>query len=101
MTTAGNETTKPDERSSPALSSPDPSTSGSLHSASSEPASFRMVLVSFLAAGIGLVAGFVAYALYKLIGLFTNLALLGVDRISLQRRLDDIGRMNARAPEKT
>jgi H+/Cl- antiporter ClcA len=32
-----------------------------------------MVLVSFLAAGIGLVAGLVAYALYKLIGLFTNL----------------------------
>jgi chloride channel protein, CIC family len=37
------------------------------------PAQFRMVLVSFLAAGIGLVAGLVAYALYKLIGLFTNL----------------------------
>jgi H+/Cl- antiporter ClcA len=32
-----------------------------------------MVLVSFLAAGIGLVAGVVAFALYKLIGLFTNL----------------------------
>jgi H+/Cl- antiporter ClcA len=31
------------------------------------------VLVSFLAAAIGLVAGLVAYALYKLIGLFTNL----------------------------
>src|SRR5579863_3059024 len=39
----------------------------------SQPAQFRMVLVSFLAAGIGLVAGFVAYGLYKLIGLFTNL----------------------------
>src|SRR5215470_1406867 len=37
-----------------------------------EPAQFRMVLVSFLAAAIGLVGGFVAYALYKLIGLFTN-----------------------------
>ena len=37
------------------------------------PAPFRMVLVSFLAAGIGLVAGVVAFALYKLIGLFTNL----------------------------
>jgi hypothetical protein len=34
---------------------------------------FRIVLVSFLSAGIGIVAGFVAYALYKLIGLFTNL----------------------------
>ena len=32
-----------------------------------------MLLVSFLSAGIGLVAGVVAFALYKLIGLFTNL----------------------------
>jgi len=32
-----------------------------------------MVLVSFLAAGVGLIAGVVAYVLYKLIGLFTNL----------------------------
>src|SRR5579859_1939910 len=39
----------------------------------SQPAQFRIVLVSFLAAAIGLVAGIVAYALYKLIGLFTNL----------------------------
>jgi H+/Cl- antiporter ClcA/CBS domain-containing protein len=37
------------------------------------PAPFRMLLVSFLAAVIGLVAGIVAFALYKLIGLFTNL----------------------------
>jgi chloride channel protein, CIC family len=37
------------------------------------PAQFRMVLVSFLSAGIGLIAGLVAYVLYKLIGLFTNL----------------------------
>ncbi len=37
------------------------------------PATFRMGLVSFLAAAIGLVAGVVAFALYKLIGLFTNL----------------------------
>jgi CIC family chloride channel protein len=37
------------------------------------PAQFRIGLVSFLAAAIGLVAGLVAYALYKLIGLFTNL----------------------------
>jgi chloride channel protein, CIC family len=41
--------------------------------ADSQPAQFRMVLVSFLAAAIGLVAGLVAFALYKLIGLFTNL----------------------------
>jgi H+/Cl- antiporter ClcA len=39
----------------------------------SQPAQFRLALVSFLAAGIGLIAGLVAYALYKLIGLFTNL----------------------------
>jgi chloride channel protein, CIC family len=39
-----------------------------------QPAQFRIVLVSFLAAGIGLIAGIVAYILYKLIGLFTNLA---------------------------
>ncbi|HSY66757.1 MAG TPA: chloride channel protein [Terriglobales bacterium] len=38
-----------------------------------EPAHFRMVLVSFLAAGIGLLAGFIAFVLYKLIGLFTNI----------------------------
>src|SRR5499427_6333333 len=37
------------------------------------PANFRIVLMSFLAAGIGLLAGIVAYILYKLIGLFTNL----------------------------
>src|SRR6266567_1610697 len=37
-----------------------------------EPAQFRMVLVSFLAAAIGLIAGCVAFLLYKLIGLFTN-----------------------------
>src|ERR1022692_591742 len=37
------------------------------------PAPFRMLLVSLLAAGIGLVAGVVAFALYRLIGLFTNL----------------------------
>jgi chloride channel protein, CIC family len=38
-----------------------------------QPAQFRIVLVSFLAAGVGLIAGLVAYVLYKLIGLFTNL----------------------------
>ena len=37
------------------------------------PAQFRMVTVSLLAAGVGILAGFVAFALYKLIGLFTNL----------------------------
>jgi chloride channel protein, CIC family len=38
-----------------------------------EPAQFRMVLVSLLAGGIGLLAGGVAFILYRLIGLFTNL----------------------------
>ena len=37
-----------------------------------EPAQFRMVLMSFLAGGVGLLAGGIAYLLYKLIGLFTN-----------------------------
>ncbi len=38
-----------------------------------EPARFRMLFISLLASAIGLIAGFVAYALYNLIGLFTNL----------------------------
>src|SRR4029077_11071861 len=42
-----------------------------------EPAQFRMALVAFLAGGIGLVAGGVAFLLYKLIGLFTNIAFYG------------------------
>jgi chloride channel protein, CIC family len=37
------------------------------------PAQFRIVFISFLAAAIGLIAGLIAYVLYKLIGLFTNL----------------------------
>lgn len=49
-------------------SNPDP-----MSPAGSPQVSFRMVLVSLLAAGIGLVAGLVAFALYKLIGFFTNL----------------------------
>jgi chloride channel protein, CIC family len=40
---------------------------------SQPPASFRMLLVSLLSAAIGLAAGVVAFALDKLIGLFTNL----------------------------
>src|SRR5215468_3179714 len=39
----------------------------------SQPAQFRMVLVSFLAGAIGLAGGVVAFGLYKLIGLFTSL----------------------------
>ncbi len=41
--------------------------------ATQPPAQFRIGLISFLSAAIGLIAGGVAYLLYKLIGLFTNL----------------------------
>ena len=37
------------------------------------PAQFRMVTVSLLSAAVGVLAGIVAFLLYKLIGLFTNL----------------------------
>ena len=37
------------------------------------PAQFRMLLISLLAAAIGLIAGVVAFVLYNLIGLFTNI----------------------------
>jgi chloride channel protein, CIC family len=42
-----------------------------------EPARFRIVLVSFLAGGVGLIAGCIAFLLYHLIGLFTNIAFYG------------------------
>jgi CIC family chloride channel protein len=42
-----------------------------------EPAQFRMVLVSLLAAGIGLIAGGIAFLLYRLIGLLTNIFFYG------------------------
>src|ERR1700751_5765330 len=45
---------------------------GTLH-AGANPGQISIVLISFLAAGVGLIAGLVAYVLYKLIGLFTNL----------------------------
>ncbi len=40
-------------------------------------AQFRLVMISFLAAGIGLLAGVIAFLLYHLIGLFTNIAFYG------------------------
>jgi len=40
-------------------------------------AQFRLVMISFLAAAIGLIAGGIAFLLYKLIGLFTNIAFYG------------------------
>ena len=39
--------------------------------------------------------------LYQRIGIFTNLPLSSLDRLSLQRRLDDIGRTKASKPEPT
>lgn len=41
---------------------------------SEDAAGFRLEFISLLAAGIGLLAGFVAFLLYNLIGLLTNLA---------------------------
>jgi len=38
--------------------------------------------------------------LYQRISIFTNLPLASLDRLSLQKRLDDIGRSKATAPEK-
>jgi CIC family chloride channel protein len=40
-------------------------------------AQFRLVMISFLAAAIGLIAGGIAFLLYRLIGLFTNIAFYG------------------------
>ena len=45
----------------------------SLSAAVATPAQFRMVLISCLASGVGLLSGGVAYLLYRLIGLFTNI----------------------------
>ena len=42
-----------------------------------EAAGFRIVLISFLSAAIGLIAGCVAFLLYRLIGFFTNIAFYG------------------------
>src|SRR6478736_21045 len=42
-----------------------------------ETGGFRIVTVSFLSALVGLIAGCVAFLLYKLIGLFTNIAFYG------------------------
>jgi protein-tyrosine-phosphatase len=39
--------------------------------------------------------------LYQRIGIFTNLPLASLDKLSLQRRLHDIGRSKAPAPERT
>jgi len=37
------------------------------------PVQFRMLVVSLLGGGVGLLAGFIAFVLYKLIGLFSNI----------------------------
>src|SRR5579864_4922199 len=60
--------------------------------AGSKPAQFRIVLVSFLAGGIGLIAGLVAFLLYKLIGLFTNLVFFHRwDATFVSARLNHLG----------
>jgi chloride channel protein, CIC family len=57
-----------------------------------KPAQFRIVLVSFLAGGIGLVAGLVAFVLYKLIGLFTNIVFFHRwDATFVSARLNHLG----------
>jgi CIC family chloride channel protein len=48
--------------------------SGGASVQSGDAAGFRLEFISLLAAGIGLLAGVVAYVLYNLIGLITNLA---------------------------
>jgi chloride channel protein, CIC family len=42
-----------------------------------EPAPFRLALMSFLAGAVGLLAGCIAFLLYRLIGLFTNISFYG------------------------
>ncbi len=69
-----NDSETPKQGSSSASSTASPSFDHrTLTAIDSPPAPFRMLLVSLLAAAIGLVAGVVAFALYKLIGLFTNI----------------------------
>jgi CIC family chloride channel protein len=67
----------PNQTLSSAIATPVPAVSSDAFSPgavqSAPPAPFRMLLISLLAAAIGLVAGIVAFVLYKLIGLFTNL----------------------------
>jgi CIC family chloride channel protein len=69
--------TRSDENSEPPIGSADSRTtlnaSAQNRAENSPPAPFRMLLISLLSAAIGLVAGVVAFALYKLIGIFTNL----------------------------
>jgi len=52
----------------------EPSTNSVTTLPSEQPAGFRLGLISLLAALVGILAGIVAYILYDLIGLFTNLA---------------------------
>jgi CIC family chloride channel protein len=47
---------------------------GTQQDAGQTPARFRLGVISLLAAAVGVIAGFVAFLLYNLIGLFTNLA---------------------------
>src|SRR5689334_19683003 len=67
----GSSGTGPDEKV--ALSVTGLNTSAGAEELVFQPAQFRMVLISFLAGGIGLLAGLIAFLLYKLIGLLTNI----------------------------
>jgi chloride channel protein, CIC family len=56
-----------------ALLRDEPGTPDSSRDQWARPAEFRLVLISALSAGVGLLAGVVAFLLYHLIGIFTNL----------------------------
>lgn len=70
---------KPSESTAGSDGHPSPAATGARAGKATliEPAQFRMVVISLLAAGIGLIAGGIAFSLYKIIGLLTNIAFYG------------------------
>lgn len=72
MSTTGKRTAKKTSVPAGSVPAPTPNLESTIADAP-PPAPFRMLLISLLSAAIGVVAGIVAFALYKLIGLFTNL----------------------------
>jgi len=54
------------------------SATGIAHDRGPAPVQFRLGYISLLASVVGVISGFVAYLLYNLIGLFTNLAFFGI-----------------------
>src|SRR5271154_5425826 len=73
MSNVGNETSKPILPSANATEGTAAENRNCALMGTPPTAPFRMLLVSVLAAAIGLVAGIIAFGLYKLIGLFTNI----------------------------